>query len=628
MHKYPISRAVLFCAVFFCMFAACLAAVPFVRPALAQATIPAEYAYQEAQVVYYTNLKRQENGVPPLRWNQEVSDAARWFSYDSVANRATAYCGHDDTLGRGPGARMGAFGFPVGGSTWAENVVCGYTDPVSAVDAWYQSEGHRANMLNPDLQEIGVGYYWDEGERRGYVTMDLITDPSYGAVIINHEALSAQSADVSLHIYRPRARQGFAGFGQAQEMMVSNGADFAGSQWEPYATQKGWRLAEGEGWRTVYVKLRDSMGRTVVTHDIIYLGGENAADAPREDVTPAHASAINESLRFSTVQMGEWSELLLRLNWLADDGDPSFWQVSGGGEQATDGEAVGGTAYTLRAGLAPAIVQLSSRSLPAGVPMQAFFRLKVDDNTTAEEIVLLSIEGGGTQYGPIRLRGQDFAAAGRYQEFALPFIYRETEDDALLKVEIEAPGETAVSFDAVTFYHGVAAASPLDWAVPGGRHRNASIFARFTGSGGMSDEVEVYAGGTIAAEGAEPQPTPGPTPEPMPEPGVIVVSPTSLDFFAAPDTVGPAAEVVNVQCGGCTGEWTVRSEAEWLRAQRNGSQIVVSVVLGGLEPGVYASRLIVSDGGGSDVAPVTIEVEFIVAEELTEQLFLPATLNQ
>ncbi|MDJ0690009.1 MAG: CAP domain-containing protein [Xenococcaceae cyanobacterium MO_188.B32] len=43
-------------------------------------------------------------------------------------------------------------------STAAENIAAGYQTPEAVVEAWMGSAGHRANILNPDLTEIGVGY--------------------------------------------------------------------------------------------------------------------------------------------------------------------------------------------------------------------------------------------------------------------------------------------------------------------------------------------------------------------------------------------------------------------------------------------------------------------------------------
>jgi len=60
-----------------------------------------------------------------------------------------------------------------------ENIAAGYATPEAVVDGWMNSDGHRANILDPDYCDIGVGYaavdgsqyyhYWtqDFGRRAG-----------------------------------------------------------------------------------------------------------------------------------------------------------------------------------------------------------------------------------------------------------------------------------------------------------------------------------------------------------------------------------------------------------------------------------------------------------------------------
>ena len=43
----------------------------------------------------------------------------------------------------------------------------------------------------------------------------------------------------------------------ADEMMISNDANFSDGTWEPYAKQKNWKLTDGEGLKTVHIKFRD-----------------------------------------------------------------------------------------------------------------------------------------------------------------------------------------------------------------------------------------------------------------------------------------------------------------------------------------------------------------------------------
>jgi uncharacterized protein YkwD len=48
-----------------------------------------------------------------------------------------------------------------------ENIARGQTTPQKVVDAWMNSSGHRANILNSSYTHIGVGYassghYWTQ----------------------------------------------------------------------------------------------------------------------------------------------------------------------------------------------------------------------------------------------------------------------------------------------------------------------------------------------------------------------------------------------------------------------------------------------------------------------------------
>ena len=61
--------------------------------------------YDEARTVYLGNLARRDNGIPPLRWNRQLTDAARWYSWDSTENRPAGFCGHQDTQGNWPDYR-------------------------------------------------------------------------------------------------------------------------------------------------------------------------------------------------------------------------------------------------------------------------------------------------------------------------------------------------------------------------------------------------------------------------------------------------------------------------------------------------------------------------------------------
>jgi len=41
--------------------------------------------------------------------------------------------------------------------TYGENIAFGYSTAAAVMQAWMNSPGHRANILNPNFKEIGVG---------------------------------------------------------------------------------------------------------------------------------------------------------------------------------------------------------------------------------------------------------------------------------------------------------------------------------------------------------------------------------------------------------------------------------------------------------------------------------------
>lgn len=47
-----------------------------------------------------------------------------------------------------------------------ENIAWGQTSPEAVMNAWMNSEGHRANILNPNFTKIGVGYYQNSAGRK------------------------------------------------------------------------------------------------------------------------------------------------------------------------------------------------------------------------------------------------------------------------------------------------------------------------------------------------------------------------------------------------------------------------------------------------------------------------------
>jgi len=551
------------------------------RPQTSDQTV--DLTYQEAQTVYLGNLARQENGVPPLRWNAQLTNAARWFSWDSVENRPEPYCGHQDTTGGWPGDRARTFGY-LGGSG-AENAFCGYVTPQQAIDGWMDSPGHRANLLDPGSREVGLGYYQRSSDGRGYVAQGFGQDAVYPPVVIENEAIQVASPEVNLYIYDRAAGGGFAEMGAATEMMVSHSACFEAAAWQPYQAEIPWTLEAGQGWRNVYVKTRDSLNRSVTVSDTVYLGQA----VPLEQLGAAQMSSTRPAVTLYNLDGNGLPKMQFSLNWFADDTFGTFSLYWGNGARVNDAEAWGGSAFRLSPGDGESFAWVWTTEFIKDTPLVAYFRLKVNDNSADSEVARLAVGGGGTEYGPLSLKGVDFAAAGAYQEFAIPFVFHQSEDVFLI-VKFWRSGEADVYVDAVSiFTQAYPLTSPYTWDAPGGNYRGQGVLGRYTDD----------AGNFSAFQEADVNP-----------PGGIQAWPTALVFTAVQNGAPAAGQMVQVTQTGCSANaWTVSDDADWLWTEPGVDAIEVSVQTSGLGLGAYQATVTIQPEVGPAVSiPVTLQM--------------------
>ena len=108
----------------------------------------------ENRVFQLTNSIRHSNGLRPLKWNCRLIMAAKNHSQDMAKINRMSHSGSD---GSTIAMRAERVGYRY--SYLAENVAAGQRSPEQVVDDWMKSPGHRRNILNPNITEIGVGFY-------------------------------------------------------------------------------------------------------------------------------------------------------------------------------------------------------------------------------------------------------------------------------------------------------------------------------------------------------------------------------------------------------------------------------------------------------------------------------------
>lgn len=551
----------------------------------------------EAETVYRTNLTRQAAGLPPLRWNAELSQAARWFAWDSVENRSDIYCGHEDTLGNWPNVRAEAFGYP--GSAGSENVYCGYVTPQRAVEGWMDSgSGHANNILDPSSREIGLGYYHRDLDGDGYVVQDFGHDPAFAPVVIENEALNTTSSQVGLYIYNRADAGGFAGLRPATAMQVSDDACYSDAAWQAYQPSLSWSLPGGEGWKAVYARLRDAYGYTTSASDSIYVG----AAPPLEQITTAQMSSASPTVTLYELDSGGRSSIQYSLGWLAD----RFKRPSDNSllAQVDDPQALDGRALLLPTSGSSFAWDWTTTFHP-DTSMVAYFRLKVSSNSSTSEVAQLHVIAGHNDYPPVSLKGSHFKAAGQYQEFAVPFTFSPDQANPFLIFEVQRTASIDLSVDVITIFTAPQPYTGETMTVtpPGGSYRGQGVWLRYS-EANLNNFTPFSSAVTVRPELR------------VDKPGL-----TFLAGLAADDPLPQAQRAaVQVTCGGSF-TWQVSDNAAWLHTARNGELVEVSVDLKGLPPGDYRAELSFTTSDPT-VPAVRVPVSMILDEDLAS-VFLP-----
>lgn len=103
-------------------------------------------------VLAETNEERQTAGLSALAASSEANRVAQ-VRADEMAR--TGQFSHQLRENGSPGDTLDAYDVSYRG--WGENIYMGSSDPLQAVNAWMNSSGHRANILNGNFTHLGVG---------------------------------------------------------------------------------------------------------------------------------------------------------------------------------------------------------------------------------------------------------------------------------------------------------------------------------------------------------------------------------------------------------------------------------------------------------------------------------------
>ena len=114
----------------------------------------ADATQQAKEVLELVNKERAKVGLRALTLSQELTNVATLKAKDMAEN---GYFDHTSPTYGSPFEMMRQFGVQYRSA--GENIAAGQSTAQEVMDAWMNSSGHRANILNSDYEQIGIGYY-------------------------------------------------------------------------------------------------------------------------------------------------------------------------------------------------------------------------------------------------------------------------------------------------------------------------------------------------------------------------------------------------------------------------------------------------------------------------------------
>jgi uncharacterized protein YkwD len=122
-------------------------------------------AYAENQILELMNKKRIEAGLSPLTLDNTLLQVARYKSNHMIQHN---YFDHTTSQGTNWTNWLNAIGYRY--TTTGENIAYNNYDSVKLFEQWWNSPGHKANMMNASYTKVGIGVIKGDGKYMGTQT--------------------------------------------------------------------------------------------------------------------------------------------------------------------------------------------------------------------------------------------------------------------------------------------------------------------------------------------------------------------------------------------------------------------------------------------------------------------------
>lgn len=130
-----------------------------------------ELSEEELKLLQLTNDKRIETGLPPLKMDISLANAAKQKAYDMLKH---GYVAHRSPTFGYPTLMLDNLNIPF--QSVKENIGAGHKNANTVFEVWMKSSIQRENILDEEATHIGIGYV--KGGLHGhYWTIFIISKP-------------------------------------------------------------------------------------------------------------------------------------------------------------------------------------------------------------------------------------------------------------------------------------------------------------------------------------------------------------------------------------------------------------------------------------------------------------------
>lgn len=126
-------------------------------------------AEKAEQVLELVNKERKKRGLSKVHMDTKLKKAANLRAKE-ISEK------FDHIRPNGKNCFSVLAEYDIGYYAAGENIAAGRSTAKAIMNSWMHSDGHRANILNPDFKKLGVGYQKIEKSAYTYYWVEIFTD--------------------------------------------------------------------------------------------------------------------------------------------------------------------------------------------------------------------------------------------------------------------------------------------------------------------------------------------------------------------------------------------------------------------------------------------------------------------